>query len=84
MKYPTTLLFLLTVVCGIGGSMLITFTDGFYGVPLLVAFPFVVALLFLSIVHDVSSEQRRGFGARSPQDVSPDLPTDGSRHPRAA
>lgn len=56
-KYRTACLILLSAGCGIGSGIIGYFGYGLYSILLFVAFPFVVAGLFLSIVQDVLHEQ---------------------------
>jgi len=56
-SYRTVFLLTLAAACGIGSGVLGLFYDGLATVALFMAFPFVVAVLFLSIVHDVVNER---------------------------
>ena len=56
-SYRTFFLLILAAACGIGSGVFGLFYDGLPTAILLIAFPFVAALLFLSIAHDVVNER---------------------------
>ncbi len=56
-SYRTVFLLILAAACGIGSGVLGAFSHGLATVALLMAFPFVVAILFLLIVRDVLHER---------------------------
>jgi hypothetical protein len=60
-RYRTFCLLLLAAFCGIGAGVLATFSGGLLPIYLFVAFPFVVAALFSSIMYDVA-HQSAGSG----------------------
>ena len=61
MKYIRTILaLLLTVFCGAGGGLFLTFTDkSLLGTLLYTAFPLAVGVLFMAIGLDFLSDMRR-------------------------
>lgn len=56
-SYRTVFLLILAAVCGIGAGVLGAIYDSLATISLFIAFPFVVAILFVSIVHDVMHER---------------------------
>lgn len=60
MKYIRTIVaLLLTVFCGAGGGIFLTFTENsLLGTILYMAFPFAVAVLFMAIGWDLLNEGR--------------------------
>ncbi len=56
-SYRTVFLLILSAACGVGSGVFGLFYEGTVTIALFVAFPFVVAALFLSIVHDVVHER---------------------------
>jgi hypothetical protein len=87
-SFRTIFLLLLAAFCGIGAGVFAAVDDGLYPAFLLIAFPFVVAFLFFSIVRDVLRESRQlaessGVGKDSRQ-AGPEGLDQAARNPRAA
>ena len=54
LTFRTKLLLIVVAICGVGMGALAPFSDGLYSAILLFAFPFLTALLALSIGFDLS------------------------------
>lgn len=87
-SYRTVFLLVLAVGCGIGAGVFGFIYDGLAPTALFIAFPFVVAMLFISAVYDVVHEQTSETEATASvahlNRLASAKPTAGSQRPKAA
>ncbi|MEW6128580.1 MAG: hypothetical protein AB1757_16190 [Acidobacteriota bacterium] len=86
MKYIRTILaLLLTVFCGAGGGIFLTFTgSSLVGTYLYTAFPFAVAVLFIAIGLDVLGDLKRQASETKESQTADTQASTTTHHPKAA